>query len=376
MLLVALHLWNLVTNDCVYVETLSVIQLANVQEGKLAVRGKRLKNFWEPIHDPETPDDFTDFDWNFKNNNGPNYCNLNLNNLSEFKLISQINFSNCDFEGENREKIVFQNCHFVKCDLGSTKFRKVKFTNCSFDSCSFSLSVFHDSEFRDCDFHKIGLSGNETILEKTLITNPEKFIRSAYTKVDNLPKNVSKFKQIAKLEETKSTLSRIILANLHKEGSETQYYNAVKISIIQESRAKIFRALLQIHESRKKGRIKFLVSALLNGTVTVGGIIDLLISYVFGGVNAWGASLARPALAGIIICVTFAILYATILQLGWSDAVKRSIEVMFLFGYTNHAKPTFGAMDSYITLYNALVGVAWYVISVPTVVNKLTRVRN
>lgn len=342
----------------------------------MAVRKKRLKNYWEPIHDPKTPDCFKDIGWDFTNNNGPKYCTLNITKIDKFTAIEDVNFTNCDFEGKNENIIVFKKCSFEKCDFGSTHFHRVKFTDCKFTLCSLTLSSFIDCEFRGCSFERIGLSGNETVLEKTLITNPQTFIRAAYTKLESLPDSKTQFEQRAKLEETKSTLSRIILTNLTKEGSERTFYEAVKTTTIQESRAKIYRSALSIHKSKKISRGKFLKSIILDGPSVIGGIVDLTISYTFGTINAWGASLSRPVLFGFIISLFYAYAYKSLIVLSWPDALRRSIEVMFLFGYTSHSDSNSVGLITYLTLSNALIGVAWYVISVPTVVNKLTRVRS
>lgn len=330
------------------------------------------------MHDPNTPDLFKDGVWDFTNNNGPQYCTFDLSTEKSAKIIPEVTFTNCDFKGKSCTFFLFKNCNFKFCDFGLSTFRKAKFTNCTFEKTSFTQATFFDCEFRDCKFKEIGVSGNSTILEKTLITNPRDFIRSAFTNTENLPKGKTKIEQKAKLEETKSTISRIILYNLSKEGSERTFYEAIKANNIQESKSKIWMSCFNIYNSAKNSKKVYKKSweIIANALSLTGGIIDIAILYIFGSINSWGASLARPAIFGFLVALCYAQAYQMILQIDLQDALRRSIEIMLLFGYTSYSSKESTYPLTALMLSNALLGVAWYVVMVPTIVNKLTRVRS
>jgi len=342
---------------------------------------RRTKSYWEPFFD-KCSKDFTNHSWDFTNQANVEYHIFNADKIDgkATKLVEDITFTNCDFRGyfiENR--LIFKNCIFNSCDFGLSTFKKAKFSFCEFVETSYTQCVLEDTEFRDCSFKKIGISGNETNLDGTLITNPRIFIGAAFTNTSALPDKKSKFVQKMKLEDTKSTVARKILVTLTSEGSEKAYYDAIETSTLQECRARIALNLLEIRNSfldeKDQGTLKRCFGAIAGVFKLFGGIVNFFILWFFGLVNAWGESLARPLILGAIILFAFGGIYYWCEEIAFSRAISKSTEIMLLFGYTNYTNSVDADLMSKAEMANALVGLFWYIVTVPTVVNKLTRIR-
>ena len=328
----------------------------------MAIRQRRTKNYWEPIYNPELTGEFVDHDWNFENNKGPTKCTFLAEKLPQrdVQIFGSIHFQECDFSGvfsENR--LIFKNCKFTFCDFGLSKFQNEKFSECEFHDCSFTQSDFKESEFRNCVFERIGISGNETKLEGTLITNPGKFILGAVTNTKYLPANKSAFEQKLKLQETKSTVARILLANLTNEGSERTFYDAVKTSTIYECYAKIAHSLLTLKKNCNISTFwspSQAISLIFSTFGVIGGAIDFLVLYAFGLINGWGASLARPLMVGVGLVSGFGCYYSTHYEISFFLGSKIAAELLLLFGYTNYGAAKSLMIIDQVIFFNSVSG--------------------
>lgn len=150
---------------------------------KLPDRNKRKSSFFEAIYDPSDIAVFPASNWNFTQDKSRHHVTLNADDfpkafyIGEKYVVSGVGFDKCDFFGDfNKFTPSFKKCVFDHCDFGLTIWRRAKFKNCRFYRCSLSLATFEQCEFRDCEFLEISFSGNETILNGTVITNPEAFV--------------------------------------------------------------------------------------------------------------------------------------------------------------------------------------------------------
>ncbi len=342
-----------------------------------ASRGRRTKNWWEPMFDANAPASFSVSDWNFSNNRGPR-CTLFLAEKmpdATTLVVKDIDFQDCDFQGTFERKIVFKDCKFTRCDFGLSTFSRTKFSGCSFYASSFTQCTLENCEFRNCKYEKIFYSGNETQIPRTLIAEPYQFLFGACATVDSVPQGKSRFEQRARFEETRSTIARALLANLHSEGSEDTYYAAVKASTLSENRARIARALIKINSSASKGKsiISRAVSFLTGFASAISAVVGMLILLVMGSLNGWGSSISRAMLVGVVAISCVAYRYHYRFNLPPEDAMVKATEIFFLFGYTNYAK--MGQEDFHLVFSNALLGLFWYAIAIPTISNRLTRAR-
>lgn len=345
----------------------------------MTVRGRRKSSYWEPFFAPNDVGKFLDGNWeNFDHEQGPTRQIFRPSKL-DFIKIKLIYFKDCDFEGDfSSTRFVFDRCTFEACDFGLSTFRNAKFTDCKFVKTSFTQSTISDSQFRGCIFDSIGISGNETKLDRTIITNPGAFIRGASTNISHLPDGISPFEQRMRLIETKSTLSRTILNNFLREGPDSSYYEAVKVSTLAECLAKAVPSLIFARRFfRRSGRDRRVNLGLNLFTATItstSAIAEFIILYAFGLLNGWGSSLSRTVFLGIVVFATFGLVYMAVASTSFLSGFRMALEVGLLFGYTDHTKQEFPHASS-IVFSNAIAGLIWYIVAVPTVVGKLTRTR-
>lgn len=348
------------------------------------VRNSRTNSYWEPVFGFGKEHPYKPHYWDL--NKGETVIgftfrrptNESSGEFSHTKIIDEVTFDCCDFDRDFGDtEIVFKKCTFRYVDFGKSIFRKAKFTNCTFYFTSFSQVTFWDCELRSCNFESIGVSGNATRIEKTLISNPKAFIEGMTTNISSLPPYVSEKYQIARLLRTKATISRAILASMTYEGSNTEYYEAIKVSTEFVAWEKISNGRLALIDAKTSKEPK----KLRRNWLSAKGFLRLAVGYCelyalrfFGLLNDWGASIFRPTLLGAFTIFSFALCY-------WSrsnpdtflNALMKSIEVFFLFGYTKHS-----VTDHYSAsvLFNAVLGLLWYIVAVPTVIDKTTRMRS
>lgn len=343
----------------------------------MEARKRRLSNWWEPFHEPGANQDFVDGEWDFKNNMKPTRTRFRPDNTTDTKIFRDIHFYKCDFEGAFDYRIVFIGCTFEMTDFGLTTFKKAKFTSCHFQSTSFTMCSLLDCEMRDCTFERINISGNETDLAKTLVTNPIAFFKGAKAHVEHLPAEKSALKQKLKMVETKSTVARRIMATLSEEGSETSFYEGVKANTLLECRARMARSILAVmsaFNNKDLSYFKKLLIVLAQTFTLFFAAADLVLLYIMGAINAWGASLTRPLIFGSFIVFLFSLTY-WLFGHSMSNSALKSLEIWFLFGYTKYANLSDSTTTSWVQISNAVAGLCWYAITIPTIVNKLTRVR-
>lgn len=341
----------------------------------IAPRNRRTGNYWEPIYSTNEISNFTEKD--FTDNSLTGFQNATFNSKNDLLndnktiIIENKNFAECDFSGEFKAKIVFKKCDFHKCDFGTSQWNKAKFTSCKFAFTSFTQSIFHDCEFRDCGWSNVKFSGNETNIEKTIITNPVDFIESFYYTEETIlkKKDINIRSDRAKSEETKLTMSKIILKNLELEGSDDSYYSALKIYNIQSSKARLENLKIELNDKNNIYSLWIFVKIVFS-------YFDGKIISVSGWMNDWGRSIAKPAFFGWFLILFFAFVYYLIGgRNNFLLSIISSIDITLLVGYTKHASVTTPLYLQGVYVINMVLGLWWYAIFVPTVVNRISRVR-
>lgn len=342
-------------------------------------RAKRTRNFWEPIFDPSFSGPISNFDWDTRASTGVknSLCGSEeldkiMNSTSATRwAIKNFEFQSCDFIGYFTRGLTFSGCKFNNCDFGSTTWKNVKFNNCLFEKCSLTLTTFEQCQFINCNWNEIGVSGTETKIYDSVISNPLAFIGAAYTNLDKeilrQQGNTTPEFQKMRLEETKAKLSRTILLNNEQHGDDSMYYEGIKTYLTQSLRAKKERAKYE-QTSKNKPAINRIITLLCE--------IENIVLRASGAVNGWGGSLARPALLGLFLVIFFAIIYYfEDKNLGAKLATIKSFDITLLIGYTKHATSSSEWIDQFLYAINALVGLWWYAVFVPTVINRVCRVR-
>lgn len=342
-------------------------------------RNKRSTNYWDILYKPGDKPITEVYSWNIENSNGPR--NSICPSASRLK-VEGATFSNCDFEGVFA-KLVFTDCNFIGCDFAA-QWKYVKFNGCSFTDCSFTMTTFRNCKFSGSSWRNISVSGSETRFEYTVITNPIDFIGSTYTNLnDEILKNNNKSSSYQKYrhEHTKAKLSRRLFVNSQAASDESIYYQCVRLYLTQAIESKRFAVKHQLDN----GGVGFLKGLYLRSKLAVFSVERKIIN-ASGWVNGWGGSLVRPAFLGVMIVLLFSVIYN--LELNWSavvggggffehywQALVMAVDVTFLFGYTKHLQVSTELPVQFTGIINALLGLWWYAIFVPTVINRICRVK-
>ncbi|MFM5274077.1 pentapeptide repeat-containing protein [Aeromonas caviae] len=357
----------------------------NRKEGSRSeqVRKKRNSSYWEPIYDPQFTGTTNEFDWSTTQKTGVKKSLCKSSSLKSKKdslnvrgwTIKSFNFVECDFSGSFHPTLSFNSCVFEKCDMGFTTWRGTKFSNCTFIKCSFTMATFEQCIFHNCTWEDTGMSGTETKLFDTIIENPKSFIDSGYTNIDqHILKqngNTTPEYQLLRLEETKVKLARLVLSNNERNSEDSVYYESIQVYLTQSIKAKSAKALFNIKS--KKNLITSFFSLIFSEFEK--GLIS-----ISGSINGWGGNISRATLFGVLIILIYSIIYTFVNFDGfepspWKLAIIKSLDISLLIGYTKHA--TVALNWKVQTLYgiNALLGLWWYAIFVPTVINRICRVR-
>ncbi|MCQ4266971.1 pentapeptide repeat-containing protein [Pseudomonas stutzeri] len=341
-------------------------------------RYKRVRNFWEVIFQPDARPITHKYDWNLTNTTGIKNCICDAASLSQ-KIkaanaqrwqIKQFSFINCDFIGHFPENLSFRECRFESCDFGYTTWKNVKFSNCKFKKTSLTLSTFEQCQFVDCTWENISISGTETKIFDTVIDNPENFITAAKTNLN--PDTLKQFGaapafQTMRLEETKLKMARTILLCNERHGDDSTYYKSIKTYLMQGITTAKARASYKI--SSKDNR-------LLNSAKYCLNSLEGYMLMVSGAINGWGSNLSLPAIVGVLIALSYATIYRILgFQCDFSESLMAAFDITMLIGYTKQATENSTWIEQIIYGSNALLGLWWYAIFVPTVINRISRVR-
>lgn len=342
---------------------------------------KRKNNWWEPIFNKDVAP-FKQHDWDFSHSNSAKNSSFKFDEERTPRVIKDKEFDCCDFEGDfTKSNIKFIGCTFLKCDFGNSRWLSASFRKCDFKETSFTLSTFEECEFRECTYENISYSGNRTLIPGTLITNPLAFLCAAGLFVENLPDHVSVPYQKLRLVETMSTMSRVVLANLRREGSEVSYYEAVKATTLLAAKARHVPVVQKMYGTTQKLKWKNRVCANLFGAAKASlffssGYIEVYLLQILGFMNAWGGSIIRTLIFGVGLVAVFWMVHVFAFKKDYLEAFVQAFETFFLFGYTNFTNDLpENTGERLIFMLNAFLGIVWYVINVPTVVNKITRLR-
>lgn len=92
---------------------------------------------------------------------------------------------------------------------------------------------------------------------------------------------------------------------------------------------------------------------------------------------AGGASIGLPAFVGLALIIGFAALYRALeIQPSFSRALMASFDITTLVGYTKHSATSSPSTTQIFYALNMVLSLWWYAIFVPTVINRISRVRS
>lgn len=312
-------------------------------------------------------------------------------------IIEDAAFDVCDFLGDNtNQKITFKNCEFRKVYFGHSVFNDVNFENCTFKKTSFALAKFSRCSFNEkCKFKKVSISGGKTVFEDTTILSST-FIQNAYIYATQKycdKRNLNIYDQEYRMYSSLVKLSRNIITSVTNIGDDDIYYDAIKTLFklrIKEKESKIKLDSEQIGTAMKtkkkltkKAKGYFKLS--WNKLHCILFPIEKIILSSFGFINGWGNSFIRCIGFGFLILVSYTILYT---YQSWDAQVNlrgffillfesymKSLDVTLLVGYTKYSTPSDSLLSQFLVQSNMLLGLAWYGVSLPTLINKISMAR-
>ncbi len=335
----------------------------------------RQNNFWEPTYSPTEEPLTQEVSWNdLQDNNGPRNKICRGEDLpNTLEQIIEKDFRNCDFVGKftNGRQIVFTQCNFTNCHFGKSQWEKIKFSKCRFQDCSFGVSRFRFVQFIDCEYERNYFSGNETQFEKCII-DPKKFIKAGWTNLDRdvlATKQTSPGYQKRRFELTKAKAAKAILNSLRPLNDDVLFYSAIKVSVLQAVKASLSKAW---HLTLTKSRLRKIPHVF----ETCFYAIELASVYIYGQCAGWGASVMRPLCLGAVATAIFGTIYCFGLELPLFSAIRRSIDILLLAGYTKYpieGEPKWAEAVGFI---NMATGVFWYSIIFPVILNRTVFQRN
>lgn len=339
-------------------------------------RQHRHFNYWDAIYDPLV--DLSRFKQielsDFTNNTGPQYGLFDLEKLNkEITNINNINFKCCDIFGSSHgARINFKECSFIKVFFGYAIFSNVKFQSCLFENSSFSMAQFDNCQFINCTFKNISFAGNETVFRNTII-NSHDLIQSGYTNLDEnvLAQNsTSKEYQKSRFEKTKAKVSKMLVSSLASTTDDDLYYNALKTYLICRSNARIEDFRLE-SKSSSNGTLQ----SYFCGFKAKVAIIELGIIKASGFINNWGNGLFRAICFGLFFIIAFGLYYHWVYGASLVGGFIKSIDITFLAGYTKHVTKETPTFQQIIMLFNMCIGLWWYAIMIPTLINRICNIR-
>lgn len=342
-------------------------------------RGRRTKSSWEPFFDPDEKTEFPVLEWDFTHNKAPAHVTLRATELDGYAKggnrakFEKVRFEKCDFSGvfdRSPGEIVFVDCAFVECDFGLTTWTRAKFTSCAFEKSSLTQTKWVECEFRGCTWSEIGLSGNATDFVTCIITNPKKLVEASYIRRVAQGDRKSAMDNERRHRATKSTIARTISRMLVNVGDEAAYYEAI---CAETNTSIVSRTFNSCFGFRFGSGFWFRTRCFLSIPILW---LEFIILNASGFLNAWGRSVARPIIVGFGIVISFCGIYAID---GSTDGIllarRKSVDVTTLIGYTAHVDMGVPSQSNWITALNMILGLWWYVILVPTLVNRISRVR-
>lgn len=372
----------------------------------------RLTCYWESVYDKSV--DLTIFkqvhlnEINSIRNNGDHLKNyvVNFDNLdnSDGKgesekpntkriVISNAFFEMCDFRGNNSgQKITFKNCQFTRVYFGHSELYDVNFDNCVFNESSFSLAKFYRCFFNEtCKYKKISISGGKTnfdnsiISSEGLLSNAFKYATTEYCNEHSLNKE----DQVYRMYLSQVKLARNILNSVSIIGDDDIYYDATKTLFklrLKERESKIKLAASNYKTAAKdQNKLKNNTLWIYKTTRSFLFPFEKMMLNFFGLINGWGSNFLRCMFFGGIIFIIFAIIYfiqqsgAEGTNLTWNQQLLKSmiqsLDITFLAGYTKYSVANDPPTQQLLLLINMILGLFWYGVSLPTLINKISVAR-
>ncbi|MCO4137005.1 pentapeptide repeat-containing protein [Citrobacter portucalensis] len=307
--------------------------------------------------------------------------------------IENATFETCDFKGNNKgQKITFRKCIFKKVYFGYSVLHDVTFEDCDFRESSFSLAKFNECTFNEgCKFKKISFSGGKTSFNNSilrsgsLLFNSYEYATNKYCEEHGLHKE----DQVYRMSLSQVKLARNILNSVSIIGDDDIYYDATKTLFklrLKERESKIkLSASKYLTDAKKSKSCKSLLFYCYKKIRSFFFPLEKGMLNSFGMINGWGSNLLRCMFFGGFIFLIFSITYfiqsysslngtGLLVDTIYKSMIK-SLDITFLAGYTKYSVASDSSGNQLLLLSNMILGLFWYGVSLPTLINKISVAR-
>ena len=198
-----------------------------------------------------------------------------------------------------------------------------------------------------------------------------------------------KEEQIYRMSLSQVKLARNILNSVSIIGDDDIYYDATKTLFklrLKERESKIkLSASKYLAEAKKSKSCKTLLLYFYKKMRSFLFPLEKGMLNSFGMINGWGSNLLRCMFFGGVIFSIFSIIYF-FQSYGsfsgdnlWFDTIFRSmiksLDITFLAGYTKYSLASDSSENQFLLLSNMILGLFWYGVSLPTLINKISVAR-
>jgi hypothetical protein len=341
------------------------------------INPQRSRNYWEPIYGHLNTKKMAEYNGILCDQKNISNCHLCIGMIDRINRhkVKEVQFKNIDFSGRrpiDKEiyKFYFDNCTFELCSFRGTIFDKISFRDCKFIKSAFAFSTFNNCEFRKCEFQSIGISGNTTIFTDTYIESYE-LLKAVYLNRNKqiLKSNhTSLLRQKSQLEKTKMIIARKLTTMAPVRYDLEILPRSIKLARLQEIKFDIFDSIYKIVNEKKvlkklSGVMKFVTSS-----------VSYLTVLILGSMGGWGQELGRALLIGVVVVLAFSCIYSNIIfqgSLSFTQALIRTFEYLFLFGYTKYSFTDVSAVGKLVIFSNSVFGMFWFAVMFPIIINKM-----
>ena len=340
---------------------------------------RRLTGWWEPTYNPALNGSLTTGDWKFNGTTGIKKAFLSADRFSananegEVEKFKNLTFEDCDIQGyfEHKPSILFDECRFHNCDFSFSEWRRATFRNCEFKKCSFALATFEECEFRDCRWQEIGMQGSKTDFIRTFITNPDDLVNAGFSGRQELHASPIRhaLHQAYRLEGTKAHVARTLLYSHEEVGDDSTYYQVARLHDLQQLKAKIYHDIY---------RMAFGKSAFdrIAGLQIISHLLEILLLYVLGIINGWGATILRPILGLAVTFILFGLIYKNAIGLGAGPNYwQKSFDIATLAGYGNQTNLKQSESLRIVEGLQLVVSILFYTVFFSTALTRNSRTR-
>lgn len=275
-------------------------------------------------------------------------------------------FDSCDINHFTLSDSSFYKCFFIDCRLIKATFTNVKFSSCTFSTVHFLNVTFQGCQFINCTFANITIAAEQTKFEATAISAAS-ILRALTTNTNRLPTDVTADYQHHRLVDARVKIARALYLSVrHQPDIDLEFEANQGVETSQQQRR-------IAHLRHRRDDAKLTKRGFLHRHIAANALRASHLAFrVAGFATGWGRAPLRSGWMLVATAILFSFVYWGRSDHLIQNAILRSLDCTFVFGYTKYATPE-DMWLSAIMFSNALMGFAWYALLVPVISRRLFR---